>query len=224
MKKRRFITSIGGVRDDSFIPYERQRGIPVIVYSVVLALAVWGTFTLFTVSDEPATASAGTRSGTHSGATGASDTSGRAVLSPGRELFEENCATCHQEDGIGIRGAVPPLAGSPFVTGNADVPVGIVLMGLSGPLTVDGRTFDGRMPTFRNALNDEQIARIVSFIRQAWGNDAGAVSPERVAELRQRLADRSAPLEGEADIADIADTVGHARQEAGSGDSTPIGH
>ncbi|HER35622.1 MAG: cytochrome c [Halothiobacillaceae bacterium] len=223
MSKRRFIHTIGGVRDESFVPYERQRHIPVIVYSVVIALAVWGAFTLFTVDDQsPATAPAvpshSKETTTTSGPDGAS---GRSGVVDGRKLFEDNCVTCHQSDGIGVANAVPPLAGSSFVTGPAEIPAGIVLMGLSGRLVVDGKTFDGRMPTFRNTLDNVEIARIVTYIRQAWGNDAGPMAPKEVAALRHRLAETPAPLKGAEDIASRLSSADSQATEAASDTHRP---
>ncbi|MCL7743753.1 cytochrome c [Guyparkeria hydrothermalis] len=196
MSKKRRIESIAGVRDESFIPYETYKRIPWPVYSVVIALAAWGAFTLFNVdSDAPAVANTPTSEQT------ASREAGSGAASPGQAVFNANCATCHQEDGIGLSGAVPPLAGSSFVTGQADVTASIVLMGVSGQLVVKGETYNGRMPTFRKTLSDTEIAAVVTYIRQAWGNDAEPITASKVAKVRKRLADDTAPLDGNRGIA-----------------------
>jgi len=187
MKESRHIDSVSGVRDESFQPYETRRRIPWPVYSIVIALVAWGAFTLFDLDNDTANESM------HSASAEAGSTSG---ISAGHELFNQYCATCHQEDGIGLSGAVPPLDGSPFVTAESDVPVSIVLMGISGPITVNGDRYNGRMPTFRPVLSDADIAAILSYVRQAWSNDADAVAPRRVGTLRDQLAARSAPLDG----------------------------
>lgn len=215
MKKKRRIESIAGVRDESFIPYETQKRIPWPVYSVVIALAAWGAFTLFTVGSDVPNADSPTKTPP------ATAKSSSETVSAGQSVFNTNCATCHQEDGIGLSGAVPPLAGSSFVTGNADIPVGIVLMGITGQLVVDGKTFNGRMPTFRNTLSDREIAAVITYIRQAWGNDADPVSAAKVAKMRQQLADETAPLDGNTGIsALLASDQSSARQTSSHANTT----
>ncbi|MFI9655067.1 cytochrome c [Guyparkeria sp. GHLCS8-2] len=191
MKKERRIESIAGVRDESFVPYEMRTRTPWPVYSIIIALAAWGAFTLFSV-DSDAPNAAETPASVETGT--AEDTS--SDVSPGQQVFNANCATCHQEDGVGIAGAVPPLAGSSFVTGQADITTSIVLMGVSGQLVVKNNTFNGRMPTFRHTLSDREIAAVITYIRQAWGNSAEPITADTVATVRKRLADNPAPLDG----------------------------
>jgi mono/diheme cytochrome c family protein len=90
----------------------------------------------------------------------------------GQAGFEQACAACHQIDGKGIPEAFPALAGNAFVLGSPETVVRTVL---------DGR---GGMPTFRNDLNDEQIATILTYVRSAWGNTASAVPATLVATAR----------------------------------------
>ncbi len=94
-----------------------------------------------------------------------------AALSPA-QTFVENCSACHQEDGKGIPGAFPALAGDKFVVGAASGPIGVVLNGRAG------------MPTFKADLTDEQIAAALTHVRMSWGNAAPAVTPAEVAALR----------------------------------------
>ena len=202
MKKARRMHSASWVRDESFHPFETRRRIPWPVYSILIALAAWGALTLFHLGDD------GTAESTRAPAAA---NVGNAEISAGERLFDRYCATCHQDDGIGIAGAIPPLDGSPFVIGNPDVPVGIVLMGISGPLTVRGSPYIGRMPTFRTLLSDGDIAAVLSYVRQAWSNDADPVTPEQVETMRTRLADRPAPLSGENAVHGLASipSAGH---------------
>lgn len=102
----------------------------------------------------------------------------------GRQVYQSSCMACHQATGQGLAGAFPPLDGSEWVTGNAAAPVNIVLGGLSGPIVVKGVTYNGVMPGFGSQLSDDEVAAVVSFIRNSWSNDAAPVSPELVAELR----------------------------------------
>jgi mono/diheme cytochrome c family protein len=91
----------------------------------------------------------------------------------GMNLFKTSgCFVCHGEMGAG--GAGPGLRGDPFLA-ISDYVVAQILL---------GRTI---MPAYGEALNDEQIAAVASYIRNSWGNDFGNVEPQRVAQLRKRF-------------------------------------
>jgi mono/diheme cytochrome c family protein len=92
-------------------------------------------------------------------------------FSLGRDAFHTHCVACHQADGSGIVGAFPRLAENPFVTGPVEPVIHIVLNGRAG------------MPSF-GGVDDDQIALIVSYVRQAWENDAHPVDAEMVATVR----------------------------------------
>lgn len=120
------------------------------------------------------------------------------LIALGEQLYSQQCVACHQADGQGVAGAFPPLDGSNWVVGDdGGVPIRILLAGLSGPVEVKGETYNGVMPGFGGAWDDEQIAAAVSYIRQAWGNEEGEVSPERVAEIRAEIGSRSPYSAGE---------------------------
>ena len=106
-----------------------------------------------------------------------------AQVAAGEALFAGTCSTCHQADGAGIEGVFPPLAGSDFLNADPERAVGIVLNGLSGPVTVNGVEYDSVMPPM-SQLNDDEVANILSFVYDSWGNSQIAVSPELVAEIR----------------------------------------
>lgn len=116
----------------------------------------------------------------------------------GETLYVQYCAGCHGRNGQGIAGAFPPLAGSEWVTGEADVPIRIVLHGLQGRIEVDGRLFDGLMPPFGARLNDTEIASVLSYIRSSWGNDALEVGPSDVEGVRAEHRGRSRPWSSDA--------------------------
>jgi mono/diheme cytochrome c family protein len=104
----------------------------------------------------------------------------------GMALYAGNCQSCHRETGAAAPPFVPPLAGNPTVMDkDAASLINLVLNG-SAPLVVKGRPDAYRMPQFRDQLNDQQIAEIVTFIRDGWGNHAAAVSAIDVGELRKR--------------------------------------
>ena len=99
------------------------------------------------------------------------------LIAMGEEVFQRACAACHQEDGQGIQGVYPNLNQNPFVTFEDPTPViQVVLTGRAG------------MPSFDGPLDDEEIASVVSYIRNAWANDASVVQVDQVDEVRQRVA------------------------------------
>lgn len=116
---------------------------------------------------------------------------GAAVAEPphdGAQLYSAICQPCHQDGGVGVEGKYPPLAGSEWLTGEASIPVRIVLNGLTGPIQVKGKTIVNEMPAFGNQLSDAEIAAVVTYVRSAFGNQAGPADPRLVRELRDRTA------------------------------------
>jgi mono/diheme cytochrome c family protein len=112
----------------------------------------------------------------------------------GGQLYTLYCSACHGVDGKGATGgAFPPLAGSPWVLGDAALSAKIVLHGLHGPIEVDGRTYNLEMPPQGGVLPDDQIAAILTHVRSSWGNQAGKVTTEFVKATRDANADRKAP-------------------------------
>ena len=108
----------------------------------------------------------------------------------GKKIFSANCAVCHQPNGLGAASqGYPPLAGSEIVNGGSKRVGGIVLKGLTGPITVKGQTFGTAvMQPWETTLTDAKIADVITYIRQEWGNKGGPVSKEGVAALRKELA------------------------------------
>lgn len=119
------------------------------------------------------------------------------MMEKGRLVFENmGCAACHQSSGLGNAATfVPPLAKSEWVvTEGPNRLVRIVLSGLAGPIEVSGLQFgNNTMTAFGAALSDEQIAHVLTYIRNSWGNKAPAVDVAKVKEIRDKTADRQTP-------------------------------
>jgi cytochrome c6 len=98
------------------------------------------------------------------------------LLKQGQAVFEENCAQCHRANGEGLPATFPALNKNPFVLGDPKPVIATVLNGRKGNL--------GQMPTWKDKLDDQQIAAVVTYIRQAWSNRAPAVTPAMVAATR----------------------------------------
>lgn len=107
--------------------------------------------------------------------------------------FAEVCAVCHQPTGLGLEGAFPPLAGSEWLNGRAEIPIAIVLHGLQGPITVKGKPFNGAMMAWGGTMTDDEIAGTLSYARSQWGNRAAAVTTAQVRAVRARFASRTTP-------------------------------
>jgi cytochrome c oxidase subunit 2 len=85
------------------------------------------------------------------------------LMERGKAVYNKNCAACHQENGAGIPSVFPAIAGSPFAAGPVDAHIDIVLNGKAGTA----------MAPWKDQLNDLEIAAVVTYERNAWGNDAG---------------------------------------------------
>ena len=107
----------------------------------------------------------------------------------GAEVYrrEAHCITCHQADGQGLPAAqFPSLANSSWVTGNTQRLIRLVLHGLMGPIEVNGTKYPGQVPmTAFKGLSDEEVASVLTYVRNSFGNKASAVSASQVATERE---------------------------------------
>ncbi len=118
--------------------------------------------------------------------------SGNPLVAQGREVYGRTCTACHQPTGAGTPGQFPPLAGSDWVNAaGPDRIIRIVLNGIQGPLKVNSTDWNNVMVPWKDTLKDEEIAAVISFVRQEWGNKAGAVKPEEVKAVRDATKDRA---------------------------------
>ena len=105
----------------------------------------------------------------------------------GGKVYDVYCQTCHQGNGRGDSQRFPPLDGSEWVTGDAERLIEVVLNGLDGPIEVKGKPYNNTMPQ-HSFLKDEEVAEVLTHIRQNFGNKAGAISTQEVATVRKRLS------------------------------------
>ena len=111
------------------------------------------------------------------------------LFKKGQAIFERDgyCTTCHQPDGKGLRASgYPPLAGSEWVLGNDERLIKLALKGLVGPIKVLDKEFPGQVPMtpYGGLLNDNEMAAVLTFVRNAFGNKAPVVLPQKVKEVR----------------------------------------
>ena len=114
---------------------------------------------------------------------------GKAIY--GREGY---CNTCHQPDGGGLSpSGFPPLAGTPWVTGNEERLIKITLKGLQGPIEVLGQKYGGQVPMtpFAGLLNDEEVAAVLTYVRNSFGNRASTINPAQVKKVREATKNKT---------------------------------
>ncbi len=134
-----------------------------------------------------------------------------AAQDSGAEIYATSCAACHQGNGEGVPGAFPPLKGHAAEIATAakgrDYLAHLVLFGLTGAITVEGKPFNGEMPAWGDTLSDAQLAAVLNYVLHSWGNDqslpagfasfapsdiaaarASKLTPDQVYALRQQTA------------------------------------
>jgi nitrite reductase (NO-forming) len=110
----------------------------------------------------------------------------------GKIVFTSNCAACHQPTGLGIPQAFPPLAKSDFLNADNIRAIKTVTGGRQGKLTVNGQEFDGVMPAW--SLSDEDIANVLTYVYNSWGNAGYEVTPGDVKQHRTKVNDQASRL------------------------------
>jgi nitrite reductase (NO-forming) len=100
----------------------------------------------------------------------------------GKQIYSQTCFACHQAEGQGIPSAFPPLANSDYLNEDVDRAIEIVLKGKSGEITVNGEVYNSVMTA--QTLTDEEVANVMTFIYNSWGNNATEVTPAMVAKVK----------------------------------------
>ena len=101
----------------------------------------------------------------------------------GQALFAGTCSVCHQANGAGMAGVFPPLAKSDYLGTDFKRAIDVVLNGLSGKVTVNGHEYNSVMPPM-NQLNDDEVANILTYVFNSWGNPGGTISKDDVKAQR----------------------------------------
>jgi mono/diheme cytochrome c family protein len=117
------------------------------------------------------------------GGAGAAAAEGPSVADLGKIYFSQNCQVCHQANGAGLPG-----------------------QGLQGPVTVEGHQFNGAMPAWGTSLTDKKISAILTYVRSNFGNTAGPITPDQIADARKEFASHSDPWH-EADLLAVPTTA-----------------
>jgi nitrite reductase (NO-forming) len=112
----------------------------------------------------------------------------------GRSLFAGTCSVCHQANGEGLPGVFPPLAKSDFLATDPARAIDVVLRGLTGKVAVNGTDYNSVMPPM-NQLNDDEVANILTYVLNSWGNAGGRISTGQVKKARDAKPGTTATAE-----------------------------
>jgi nitrite reductase (NO-forming) len=103
-------------------------------------------------------------------------------VSRGRAVYTANCMACHQANGAGIPNAFPPLAQADYLNADKARAIRAVVGGLQGPITVNGKVYNGVMPAW--SLSNDDVANVMTYVYNSWGNSGKQVTAEEVAAQR----------------------------------------
>jgi len=103
----------------------------------------------------------------------------------GSIVYETYCAHCHSRNGMGDKSRFPPLLESPFVMGDKNLLISIILNGMQGQLKIGDKTYNSIMPAHKNILDDHAIASISTYIRHRFGKKSSPVKTLDVKEIRK---------------------------------------
>lgn len=106
------------------------------------------------------------------------------LVERGKQVYMNLCFACHQLDGNGLAGVFPPLAKSDYMLADRARAIRTVLKGMTGPVTVNGKPYDSAMPPQEAVLTDRQVADVLTYSFNAWGNEGDAFTTDEVKAIR----------------------------------------
>ena len=110
----------------------------------------------------------------------------------GSILYDTYCARCHSRNGKGDNSRFPSLVESPFVMGDKNLLIGIILNGMQGPIKVGDKTYNSIMPAHKNMLDDHAVASIVTYVRRRFGKRSSAAKTPEVTAVRNAFEKQEA--------------------------------
>lgn len=114
------------------------------------------------------------------------NTASETVADDGKNVYLKYCLACHQTDGSGVPGMYPPLKNSDWLSKEKEVLIRQVLEGKKGIIVVNGIQFNQVMPK-QDFLTNDQIARVLTYVRKEMGNQTDSVTVSEVSNIRESL-------------------------------------
>ncbi len=108
------------------------------------------------------------------------------AMKRGQAVYMKTCVTCHQKDGGGVPRLNPPLIKTDYVMGDKTRLINIVLKGLNQPIEIEDETYTNVMPSLAQ-LSDQEIADVLTYVRNSFGNKASAVTMVQVKAARAKV-------------------------------------
>lgn len=106
------------------------------------------------------------------------------LIEAGKKIYMQACFACHQSNGEGVANAFPPLAKADYLNADVNRAIDVLLNGLSGEITVNGKKYNSIMPS--QQLKDEEAAAVLTYVYNSWGNNGTHVTPEMVSKRRKK--------------------------------------
>ena len=114
------------------------------------------------------------------------------IMKRGQAVYSRTCIACHQPTGMGLPPVFPPLAGSEWIAKSASIAVRNIVNGMLGPVTVKGTTYNSMMPPVAG-VTDKDIADVVTYVNNSWGNTGPVVTEAEVKAIKDKYKDRKTP-------------------------------
>lgn len=108
----------------------------------------------------------------------------KTSLLRGKKVYDQYCLSCHQANGSGVQSLYPPLTKTSFVLGEPSALIAILLNGLNEEIEINGEYYSNPMPAFSGTLNDQEMADVLTFIRNNFGNKATAITAAKVKAVK----------------------------------------
>lgn len=174
-------------------PDEGIRPLPWFLVMLLGAMAMWGAFYIYTTPSGEDSAYGDQR--TVADLRPPVTAVGAVSTVNGKQVYGAKCAACHQATGLGVAGVFPPLADSEWVLGDDKRLINILLHGVNGAMVVKGVEYKGAMPAWKS-MSDEELAAVMTYIRNDWGNKAPAITAQAVMAQREATVSRTGPYNG----------------------------
>ncbi|QDT91535.1 c-type cytochrome [Gimesia algae] len=177
---------------EQFEPSEREKRAPLLLLLGIIAMSMLGGWYLSAYDGnlDPHNYDGPDAFVSRSGGSGKQSPKVIDPMLLGKRIYN-NCLSCHQANGEGLSGKYPPLNQSEWVASDDRILARILLSGLSGPVEVNGKRFNGQMPGWKQ-LSDRDIAAVLTYVRASWENRFPPVAEATISEVRSSIGTRRA--------------------------------